>query len=102
MQAAKRSWVNHGTKILGSAAVLIGVLAALDHEYLHFIADMFGMKHGPAVLHALGGLVGLATILRGVTNQQHVQALADTQLQIQQLQQQLALQMLEKQVQANK
>lgn len=54
-------WKEHGTKIVGTATTLVGVVATLTPQQL---ADLFG-PNAPGIAMAA---LGLLTVLRGFTN----------------------------------
>lgn len=54
-------WKEHGTKIIGGATAVLGVVAAMTPQQL---VDTFGQNAPGVVMAALG----LLTVLRGFTN----------------------------------
>jgi hypothetical protein len=61
-------WGNHGTKILGFGATVIGVAGMIDRATIDEIGKVFGPKYGPLVVHALIIVGGLLVAKRGFTN----------------------------------
>lgn len=92
VQSVKLTWANHGTKILGFGAVIVGTLASLDHEFLHTIGETFGPAWGPRIIHWMMIIGGFATSYRGFSNQKKAQDMQDQILLLQQQHQILLLQ----------
>jgi hypothetical protein len=61
-------WHDNGTRIIGQFWILLGTIAAIDHEQWHELIRAMGPVWGPRFAYCLSLIGGIVTWRRSITN----------------------------------
>jgi hypothetical protein len=68
----KEHWRDNGTALIGQIWVILGTMAAVDHEQLHQVIEFLGPKWGPRFGYGMAIIGGVVTWRRARSNAERI------------------------------
>ena len=68
----RQQWRQNGTRLIGQFWILLGTIAAVDHEQLHQVIDFVGPVWGPRLAYCVSIIGGVVTWRRAITNAERI------------------------------